>query len=119
FQKRDNRTGESDRADAHTDKDLEQMDRFATYLDRVGAAIGRKTYQHRRQADKAVEDRDKLRHCGHLHARSDECANNKPGSKSTAQKNIVAVLYRERRRDQRYQHSNDAVKISATGGLLL
>ncbi len=85
FEKRDHRPCERDRADANADEDLDEVQ---VLLGRrhvpVRPEIGRKPDQHRRQPDKAVQDRHKLRHRGHLHARRDNRADDQPGISAPA-----------------------------------
>ena len=113
FAERDDRTRKRDRADAHADKNFDIMNQFFGLRNFVRSEISRKTDQHRRRADKAVQNSDKLRHRRHLHPRSDECANRRARNQHRRQHGVTVKRHPRRGRDERDQHSEYPVKIPA------
>src|SRR5690606_23556760 len=81
FGKRDHRTGKGDRADAHTDVDLDAVNhRFGPNEVILWIEQRCESDKHRRRTDEAVEQRDELRHLSHFHSAREHPTDQRSGN---------------------------------------
>ena len=110
--------------------DLDQVDRplGAGEVRRRGRGSG-EADEHRREADEAVQDRDQLRHLGHLdpRARAARRRPRRPAARRPASRRAeraaralqAAYASAEDRRADRERHADHAVDVAAPRGLLV
>ena len=80
--------------------------------------IAVKTNQHRRQADKAVQNRHQLRHLGHFHALRQANTNRPADDHRHQDPRHVAGIRPEDGRNQRNRHPGDTEVIPLLGGFM-
>ena len=75
--------------------------------------------EDRRESDQAVQDGDELGHLGHLHAAREDEADAAADQQRQHQLDIVLRDDAEDGREQRDRHTDDAVPVAASCGLLV
>ncbi len=120
FTKRYDRSSESDCANKDTEEDFGQMD-IHQHRRQTGVMvqIAVKANQYRRQAHETVQNRDQLRHLGHLnffrHADANRAANNH-GDQNPCH---VAGIRPKNGRQQRDRHPGNTEVIPLAGRFML
>ena len=111
---RDHRSGKGHRADEHAEEDLGLVDaRFDAVQGLRMIHGGRDADQHRRQADKAVQGRDQLRHRRHFDARREQRADRAADHERAGEDRVAVDPRTERRHQHRDRHAEHAEHVAA------
>ena len=92
---------------------------FDTDEVRLGIHEAGEANRDRGKTDEAVQDGDQLRHLRHLHATRKQQTDAAADQQRDDQQRVMLRDHAEDRREQRDRHTDDAVPVAATCGLLV
>ncbi len=120
FQKRDNRSGEGDRANEDADKDLDLVNQLSLIRDLDARFdVAGDSDQDRGQADEAVQHRDQFGHARHRHAGGQHRADHDRRNDPDRHRSESAGHDAKDGGSNRQQHADDAQQVaSPRGGLI-
>ena len=116
----DHRARERHRADQDTEIGLDVVDgQLDAFEVRRRVHEVREADEDSRETDQAVQNGNKLGHLGHLHATREDEADTAAGEQCQHQLDIVLRHDTKDGREQRDRHTDDAVPVAASCGLLV